>query len=1173
VDIAAGRLIESNDPSRHFRGDGFFAALAERIPFIVMAGDPMGRPFYFNRRWHSYTGLTPQETLLDNGHRAAVHPDDLRSVVEGFRTAIGARAEYNASVRYRRLDGVYRWHRLSCVPHYLEDGQFVGWIGTAVDVEDERSRDRALETLSQVLPVLLWTATPCGQVDYYSDRWAGMLDDAVHPSERDEVRAAFERSLESGEPYNIVARIRAGDDQYRWHRSHAIAHRGDDGEIVRWYGVTIDIHDSLSTDASAERDVSARIIRNLAQRTLTLLCTASSDGQVTFANEQWTEATGVAQSDLLGLGLRSVIYPDDLEPLQSQWLQLAHASAPFTIQFRLKRTDGVYRWVEMRFTPEIDAGGTTLQWIGIGIDIDEQRRATAALEYLVEAGASVARSGNLEDVLSSLATASLESLADVCIVDLFGEREPTRIVVGSSRVTTKDVQQLRLNGTPRPGERHPISAALYEGRSVALHLTELPVGAFDVSEERRWWWIDRVPLSLLSVPIARGAVTYGALTIVRVNAVQAFHPADLRVLEDISRRAALLIQNVRLNDTLRRESLDRLEQFRRIADLSPLLQCTIDPDGRVDWFNQQWYDYTGKHADDALGLGWLCAVHASDRTAVLESWERCLATGEPLETHARMLRHDGLYRWFLIRAACERSSDEVILKWYMTKTDVHESRLASRTLQTFSRLGEALSGTLDLQETLDSVMQIVIPDYAKYGHISLLDEAGDLRISAVYAADPDHHLELMRSIGQPFVQNEDTSSFVALPLIASNELQGMMTFYADRSDQRFDDDLPFFQELARRVIPAIANAKMYERERRVARSFQEAALPKLLPNISGYTFDAIYEAGRSEAQIGGDWYDAFPLLDGRIVVSIGDVAGSGLRAAVTMSNMRQAIRGVAQVHADPDLMLEAADRTLRSEYPDAFVTVFVGVIDPLIGQIVYQSAGHLRPLISNETGVEELEGGGLPLGLRGDDEGSSQMRALPAGSLLVLFTDGLVEASHRFAHDSQRLAAIVASRAIRESEHPAKAIHDAMLRNGSKDDVAILTIHCGAVERPPWWHIASARDAGQTRIVRDRVLSALETRGVTTDGIAIAQIILAELIGNLARYAPGPAKFSLTWSGEVPVLHVADTGPGYHFAAKLPADPLSESGRGLFLISALSRDFVVTKRHGGGSHSRVVLRT
>ena len=128
----------------------------------------------------------------------------------------------------------------------------------------------------------------------------------------------------------------------------------------------------------------------------------------------------------------------------------------------------------------------------------------------------------------------------------------------------------------------------------------------------------------------------------------------------------------------------------------------------------------------------------------------------------------------------------------------------------------------------------------------------------------------------------------------------------------------FLEEVARRSALAIANAQLYAREHRVAEALQAASLPRRLPEIDGIALDAIYVPGRSEAQIGGDWYDAFALADGRIVVSIGDVAGSGLDAAVTMSSMRQIIRGIAQVHADPVLDAQfGRSRAAHGRYPIA----------------------------------------------------------------------------------------------------------------------------------------------------------------------------------------------------------------------------------------------------------------
>jgi CHASE3 domain sensor protein len=160
----------------------------------------------------------------------------------------------------------------------------------------------------------------------------------------------------------------------------------------------------------------------------------------------------------------------------------------------------------------------------------------------------------------------------------------------------------------------------------------------------------------------------------------------------------------------------------------------------------------------------------------------------------------------------------------------------------------------------------------------------------------------------------------------------------------------------------------YDRAHHVASTLQRALLPQGLPEIAGIEFEGVYESGKTEAQVGGDWYDAVRLADGRVLVSIGDVAGSGLQAAVIMAAMREVIRGVAQVYADPATMIDAADRTLKSEHPDSLVTAFVAVFDPIARSLSYCSAGHPPPLLRTADGsVIELPSQGLPLGIRARD--------------------------------------------------------------------------------------------------------------------------------------------------------------------------------------------------------------
>jgi anti-sigma regulatory factor (Ser/Thr protein kinase) len=107
---------------------------------------------------------------------------------------------------------------------------------------------------------------------------------------------------------------------------------------------------------------------------------------------------------------------------------------------------------------------------------------------------------------------------------------------------------------------------------------------------------------------------------------------------------------------------------------------------------------------------------------------------------------------------------------------------------------------------------------------------------------------------------------------------------------------------------------------------------------------------------------------------------------------------------------------------------------------------------------------------------------------------------------------------------------------------------------------------------RHRFAAAFRDHGATFDDVAMAELVFGELVGNAVRYAPGPVDIIADWSGADPVLHVLDRGPGFRHISILPPDLLSESGRGLFIISALTQDFRVTKGAHGGSHARAVLR-
>ncbi len=384
--------------------------------------------------------------------------------------------------------------------------------------------------------------------------------------------------------------------------------------------------------------------------------------------------------------------------------------------------------------------------------------------------------------------------------------------------------------------------------------------------------------------------------------------------------------------------------------------------------------------------------------------------------------------------------------------------------------------------------------------------------------------------------------------------------------------------LARRA--AAAHARTDRRAKRIADEVQQALLPIALPDVPGYAFDAVYSPSERDVEAGGDWFDAFALPDGRVVISIGDVFGHGLHAAVVMSSIRHGLRVLALQQSQPDRMLQVVDEALARDYPDASASAVVAVLDPSARTLTYAVAGHPSPLLRTPEGeIHALRGNGAPLGVRGGIAPNVQTVALPLDAMLVLYTDGLSEATRGDALDAeQRVRGALRDEALVRDARPAERIKRCVLERGGADDVAVLTVRVrssiplrapGALA-PQW--VFRADDARSAEDARAGFIAFLKTRGVPDANYAAAELVFGELIGNVVRHAPGPITIELDWEKDDPVLHVIDRGRAFDVTASLPDDVMSESGRGLFLVSVLTDDFAVTSLPDYGNHTRVKLR-
>jgi serine phosphatase RsbU (regulator of sigma subunit) len=233
----------------------------------------------------------------------------------------------------------------------------------------------------------------------------------------------------------------------------------------------------------------------------------------------------------------------------------------------------------------------------------------------------------------------------------------------------------------------------------------------------------------------------------------------------------------------------------------------------------------------------------------------------------------------------------------------------------------------------------------------------------------------------------------------------------------------------------------YEAEKRVADLLQDAIAQRPLPTVPTLRFSATYVPATEETKVGGDWYDALELPERRVLFAIGDVAGHGIEAAVTMSRARQALITSAVLDADPSMMLSRVNQELvRQGAP--MVTAVAGYADARTFEFVFAVAGHPPPvLVEPNRKPRLLECGGLPLGIDSDQTYRTYRVQSVPGAMLVLYTDGAVEHSRNVLEGETLLLEATARVAETPALDPASVIHEAIFGDRAVgDDVAILTI-------------------------------------------------------------------------------------------------------------------------------------
>ncbi|PAZ10163.1 PAS sensor protein [Streptomyces sp. SA15] len=574
---------------------------------------------------------------------------------------------------------------------------------------------------------------------------------------------------------------------------------------------------------------------------------------------------------------------------------------------------------------------------------------------------------------------------------------------------------------------------------------------------------------------------------------------------------------------------------------------------------------------------------------------------------------DGRMNAWLARMAPITDAEGRVRGVCVAAHDFNEQYMAQERLQLVNEASVRIGTTLDVTRTAQELADVCVPALADFVSVDLLDppEAGrepaaqltapiSLRRAAhrsinsgnpeavakpgqvdIYPAASPQADSLL--VGHTIVASMDTGdlaewlawdpvrgdrvrqhgihSTMSVPVQARGVTLGVAVLTRFRRKDRFTpDDVLLAEEVTARAAVCIDNARRYSRERETALALQRSLLPRSLPRTAAVEAASRYLPA-ARAGVGGDWFDVIPLSGMRVAMVVGDVVGHGIQASATMGRLRTAVRTLADIDLAPDELLTHLDDLVVRLFTEAGVegspgevgaTCLYAVYDPVSRRCTLARAGHPSPVMLPPGGapVEVDLPAGPPLGLGGLPFECAELE-LPEGTVLSLYTDGLIESRDRDVDAGHALLCeALASFSGSLDETCDRVLHGLLPPGGALDDVALLLARTLGLpaSQVATWDIPA--DPSLVAPIRKQVVSQLGIWALS--GVAFtAELVVSELVTNAIRYGSRPIRLRLIHDATTLICEVSDTS---HTAPHLRrAKTWDEGGRGLLLVAQLTQ--------------------
>ncbi|MEU0442030.1 MULTISPECIES: ATP-binding SpoIIE family protein phosphatase [unclassified Streptomyces] len=553
-------------------------------------------------------------------------------------------------------------------------------------------------------------------------------------------------------------------------------------------------------------------------------------------------------------------------------------------------------------------------------------------------------------------------------------------------------------------------------------------------------------------------------------------------------------------------------------------------------------------------------------------------------------------------AYVDRGSEQVVAA-YQRERD----RRMQRQLLLANEAGRRIGTSLDTARTAEELAEFGTEDFADVVTVDLLDRL--LRDDGSAVPDAAESAQPLRRIAQSSVREDDANPAIAtgsthtcppeseeaqvmatgrpklhrstrpgsahgsallLPLRARGTTLGLARFLRYPTTLPFDeDDLLLAREIVAVAAVSVDNARRYHHERATALALQRSLLPQHSVEQPAVDTASRYLPSGERAGVGGDWYDVIPLSGARVALVVGDVVGRGLHAAATMGRLRTAVQAFADMDLMPEELLTHLDdvvvRLQREAPPGAgelTATCLYTVYDPVSRMCTLASAGHVAPAVAAPlpAASPELWGPGArwsvrfpdipigpPLGLGGHPFETARFE-LPEGSVLAMFTDGLIRSRGRDVDSARTALSDALAHAPDAPEEICDRLLEAVLPSDRCDDVALLVARTRALG--PGRVAAVDLPADPAAVAGARALTARTLTAWGLEELAFTtELIVSELVTNAIRYGREPIRLRLICQSSL-TCEVFDTNSTAPYLRH--AHTFDEGGRGLFLVARLA---------------------